>query len=118
MADNLPSGTTTMTAYLLYEDVGSTIDWLIEVFGFTERLRSVAPDGSVWHAEFESGGALSSRTSAGPLLTTGSRHRRAGPRVQPERCLRCTRRAMRSPSVANRSAEAAAAQGFAIAMGR
>ena len=36
--------------YLLYEDAGVAMDWLIRVFGFTERLRDEA-DGIVRHGE-------------------------------------------------------------------
>jgi len=66
MAGNLPIGSSRITAYLLYQDVSSTIDWLIEVFGFSERSRSAGPDGSVWHAELDFGGALVMMGCPGP----------------------------------------------------
>ena len=47
----------TITPYLLYEDCGGTLDWLSRAFGFREVLRHRSPDGNVWHAEMEFGGA-------------------------------------------------------------
>jgi uncharacterized glyoxalase superfamily protein PhnB len=45
--------------YLLYEDAGAAMDWLIRVFGFSERLRDEA-DGIVRHGELvlDSGGVI------------------------------------------------------------
>ena len=40
-----------ITPYLYYEDVGAACDWLIEAFGFSERLRLPGPDGVLLHAE-------------------------------------------------------------------
>lgn len=37
--------------YLLYEDAGAAMDWLIRVFGFTERVRDRQDDGTVRHGE-------------------------------------------------------------------
>jgi len=37
--------------YLLYEDAGAAMDWLIRVFGFTERVRDRQSDGTVRHGE-------------------------------------------------------------------
>jgi uncharacterized glyoxalase superfamily protein PhnB len=37
--------------YLLYEDAGAAMDWLIRVFGFTERVRDRQADGTVRHGE-------------------------------------------------------------------
>ena len=36
--------------YLLYEDAGAAMDWLISVFGFTERVRDRQSDGTVRRA--------------------------------------------------------------------
>ena len=33
--------------YLLYEDAGAAMDWLIRVFGFAERVRDRQSDGTV-----------------------------------------------------------------------
>jgi uncharacterized glyoxalase superfamily protein PhnB len=37
--------------YLLYEDAGAAMDWLIRVFGFAERVRDGQSDGTVRHGE-------------------------------------------------------------------
>jgi uncharacterized glyoxalase superfamily protein PhnB len=37
--------------YLLYEDAGAAMDWLIRVFGFAERVRDRHSDGTVRHGE-------------------------------------------------------------------
>jgi uncharacterized glyoxalase superfamily protein PhnB len=37
--------------YLLYQDAGAAMDWLIRVFGFTERARDQQADGTVRHGE-------------------------------------------------------------------
>jgi uncharacterized glyoxalase superfamily protein PhnB len=37
--------------YLLYEDAGAAMDWLIRVLGCTERVRDRQSDGTVRHAE-------------------------------------------------------------------
>jgi uncharacterized glyoxalase superfamily protein PhnB len=36
---------------LVYEDVGTAIDWLCRMFGFTERLRAAGPGGVIAHAQ-------------------------------------------------------------------
>jgi uncharacterized glyoxalase superfamily protein PhnB len=41
--------------YLLYEDAGAAMDWLIRVFGFTERVRNRQSDGTVQHGELLTG---------------------------------------------------------------
>jgi uncharacterized glyoxalase superfamily protein PhnB len=35
--------------YLLYEDAGAAMNWLIKVFGFTQRVRDQQSDGTVRH---------------------------------------------------------------------
>ncbi len=37
--------------YLLYEDATAVMDWLIRVFGFTERVRDRLDDGTLRHGE-------------------------------------------------------------------
>jgi len=46
--------------YLLYADAGAAMDWLIKVFGFTERARDTSRDGNVRHAELllDDGGVI------------------------------------------------------------
>jgi uncharacterized glyoxalase superfamily protein PhnB len=41
--------------YLLYEDAGAAMDWLISAFGFTERVRDQQSDGTVRHGELLTG---------------------------------------------------------------
>jgi uncharacterized glyoxalase superfamily protein PhnB len=41
--------------YLLYEDAGAAMDWLIRVFGFTERVRDRRSGGTVRHGELLTG---------------------------------------------------------------
>lgn len=42
--------------YLLYADAGAAMDWLINVFAFTERARDMDSDGRVRHGELVLGG--------------------------------------------------------------
>jgi uncharacterized glyoxalase superfamily protein PhnB len=46
--------------YLLHEDAGAAMDWLIKVFGFAERTRDRNSDGTVRHAELflDNGGVI------------------------------------------------------------
>jgi uncharacterized glyoxalase superfamily protein PhnB len=46
--------------YLLYEDAGAAMDWLITVFGFTERVRDRQSNGTVRHGELvlDNGGVI------------------------------------------------------------
>jgi len=46
--------------YLLYEDAGAAMDWLISAFGFTERVRDQLSDGTVRHGELllDNGGVI------------------------------------------------------------
>ena len=53
MPANPPENMPRITAYLLYEDVDSALDWLAKTFGFQERMRLAGPDGKTNHAEME-----------------------------------------------------------------
>jgi PhnB protein len=53
MPKNPPEDMPRITPYLLYEDVGSALDWLAQAFGFHERMRLPGPDGKITHAEME-----------------------------------------------------------------
>jgi uncharacterized glyoxalase superfamily protein PhnB len=46
--------------YLLYADADTAMDWLIGVFGFTERARDRQDDGTVRHGELvlDGGGVI------------------------------------------------------------
>ena len=52
--------------YLLYEDAGAAMDWLISAFGFTERVRDQLSDGTVRRGELLTGnGGVTMLGSAG-----------------------------------------------------
>ena len=53
MPENPPAQYPTVTPYLLYEDVPAALEWLSKAFGFRERLRFTAEDGTVNHAEMQ-----------------------------------------------------------------
>lgn len=46
--------------YLLYEDAGTAMAWLVGAFGFTERVRDQLSDGTVRHGELllDGGGVI------------------------------------------------------------
>jgi uncharacterized glyoxalase superfamily protein PhnB len=48
----------TVCPYLSYEDAEAAMDWLVEVFGFTERMRNRYPDGRIGHCELETGTSI------------------------------------------------------------
>src|SRR3954470_1639966 len=48
----------TISAYLLYEDVGAALDFLAHAFDFTERMRNLNPDGSLSHCEMAYGDSV------------------------------------------------------------
>lgn len=53
--------------YLLYEDAGAAMDWLIRVFGFSQRVRDQVSDGTVRHGELLTGnGGVIMLGSPGP----------------------------------------------------
>lgn len=56
----LPEDMEWVFPFLVYEDAGKAIKWLVQTFGFTERKekRDTAVDGSVMHAELEHNGDL------------------------------------------------------------
>jgi uncharacterized glyoxalase superfamily protein PhnB len=55
--------------YLLYADAGAAMDWLIRVFGFTERARDQQADGNVRHGELIlDGGGLIMLGCPGPAF--------------------------------------------------
>ena len=55
MAQSPPEGVPHVAPYLLYEDAGAALDYLVRVFGFTETVRMPGPDGPVTHAEIRMG---------------------------------------------------------------
>ena len=55
MITNRSAPRATIVPILVYEDVGKALDWLCNVFGFSERLRATNPGGVVMHAQLEIG---------------------------------------------------------------
>lgn len=51
MADPIPSGYHTVTPYLRVTGAAELIDFLKQAFGANEMHRSLAPDGSIMHAD-------------------------------------------------------------------
>lgn len=66
MPQNPPEGFPRITPYLLYEDVGAAVDWLVGTCGFTERMRMNGPDGKVNHAEVCLGDGVVMMGNPGP----------------------------------------------------
>jgi uncharacterized glyoxalase superfamily protein PhnB len=64
--------------YLFYKDLASAIPWLETAFGFRERLRLAAPNGTVMHAEIQLGegavmlGNVGRRNQADPVSVRSS----------------------------------------------
>jgi len=46
-----------LSPYLYYEDAAAALDWLTRVFGFTEEVRYLNPEGTVAEAEMTVGDA-------------------------------------------------------------
>ena len=51
MVVNRSAPRATVVPVLVYEDAGAALDWLVDVFGFEERLRAGPPGGPVFHAQ-------------------------------------------------------------------
>jgi uncharacterized glyoxalase superfamily protein PhnB len=51
----MPGEYPTVAPYLYYEDAGAAMDWLVNAFGFRERMRMDNDDGRVGHGELELG---------------------------------------------------------------
>lgn len=51
MVKNPPEGTQRVVPYLMYADAAAAIEFIGKAFGFEERMRMPAPDGSIMHAE-------------------------------------------------------------------
>jgi PhnB protein len=64
----------TITPYLLYEDLDAAMVWLVDAFGFRERMKVPGPGGKATHAEMELGGnALVMMGHPGPLYKSPKR---------------------------------------------
>ena len=55
MADPIPSGYHTVTPYMRVTGAAEFIDFLTRAFGAKENHRSLAPDGSIMHADITIG---------------------------------------------------------------
>jgi uncharacterized glyoxalase superfamily protein PhnB len=58
MPSNPPENFPRISPYLYYRDVAKALDWLGKAFGFRERMRLAADDGSVNHAEMDFEGGV------------------------------------------------------------
>lgn len=54
----IPDDYPRITPYLCVDGAAAAIDFLVEVFGATERMRLTAPDGKIGHAEVAIGDGL------------------------------------------------------------
>lgn len=63
-----PEGIPQITAYLYYENLRESVDWLVDVFGFSERKDHAVtmPDGTLGHTEIELGDGLVMMGHPGP----------------------------------------------------
>jgi uncharacterized glyoxalase superfamily protein PhnB len=50
---NPPEGMPRIAPMVSYEDIGAASDWLCAAFGFRERLRYTASDGTLTHVQLE-----------------------------------------------------------------
>jgi PhnB protein len=57
-----------ITAYLYYEDLRGSVDWLVKAFGFQERVGNAVtmPDGSLGHTEIQLGEGVVMMGHPGP----------------------------------------------------
>ena len=60
---------------LSYADGVAALEWLARAFGFRETERHVGPDGSLAHAEMETGGGLIALATPTPDYEGPRRHR-------------------------------------------
>jgi uncharacterized glyoxalase superfamily protein PhnB len=67
---------------IAYEDAAVAIDWLVEAFGFQERLRYTEDDGTVTHAELATGGGLIMLATPTPDYVSPKRHRESCEQAQ------------------------------------
>jgi uncharacterized glyoxalase superfamily protein PhnB len=58
MPQNPPEGYPSVMPYLLYEDSDAALEFLVNAFGFTEKLRLTDDEGHVNHAEVQKGDGM------------------------------------------------------------
>lgn len=66
MPKNPPEDMPRISPYLLYEDVGGTMEWLRTAFGLRPRHRMTGPGGMVQHADMEFEGGVVMMGCPGP----------------------------------------------------
>lgn len=67
---------------LSYEDGVVALEWLAEAFGFRERTRMLADDGTLAHGELETGDGLIMLATPTPDYESPRRHRQACERAR------------------------------------
>ena len=58
MSQQTRVGTATMHPFARYEDARAAVEWLVEAFGFEQRMVVPSQDGGVAHAELGLGGSV------------------------------------------------------------
>lgn len=64
-----------VTPFLYYEDGAAAMDWLAAAFGFVERTRWLADDGTLDHGEMIAGEGLVMMAGGLPAYESPRRHR-------------------------------------------
>jgi PhnB protein len=64
-----------VTPMISYQDGVAALEWLAEVFGFSEQRRFLAPDGRLSHGEMLAGGGLIMLATPTPDYESPKRHR-------------------------------------------
>jgi PhnB protein len=72
---NRPNDMPAIMPMIAYEDGAAALDWLAKAFGFTERLRLTAPDGTISHAEMVAGDGVIALATPTPDYQSPRRHR-------------------------------------------
>ena len=67
---------------LAYENGAAAIDWLTEAFGFSEQSGSTDDDGTVTHAELETGGGTIMLATPSPDYVSPKRLRELSPEAR------------------------------------
>jgi uncharacterized glyoxalase superfamily protein PhnB len=67
---------------LAYEDGGAAIDWLTSAFGFSEQTRFTDEDGTVTHAELETGSGTIMLATPSPDYVSPKRLRELSPEAR------------------------------------
>ena len=71
----MAEGHSDVVPMLAYEDGVAALEWLSNVFGFTELMRMTAPDGTLSHGEMAAGDGLIMLATPSPHYQGPKRHR-------------------------------------------